>query len=117
MEKCEPRAGRTPERGRCGGTFFCPGSPHRYNLNRRAPRENRARTSKERSPMVTSRARTSPGPFVLAVVCLVTSAAGAFAQEATDAMAVTVQNPISSDAFKRVQNQINARLHSDNASR
>ena len=67
--------------------------------------------------MLLSRVRRSFGPYALAVVCLVASAAAVLAQETGDAMAVTVQNPITSDAVNRIKNQINARLHSDNAAR
>jgi membrane-bound ClpP family serine protease len=68
--------------------------------------------------MLLSRARRPFGPFTLAVAVLLTSAVVALAQDAAaDAMAVTVQNPISSEAVTRIKNQINSRLHSDNPSR
>jgi membrane-bound ClpP family serine protease len=47
-----------------------------------------------------------------ALVGLLALAAPAAAQEpANDAVFVTVQNPITSDAFKRIQNEVNARIN------
>lgn len=47
-----------------------------------------------------------------ALLCLLASAAASTAQEpANDAVFVTVQNPITSDAFKRIQNEVNARIN------
>jgi membrane-bound serine protease (ClpP class) len=57
------------------------------------------------------------GLFAAACVCLLASAAAALAQEASDAIAVTVQNPITSDAVNRIKNQINMRLNEANPSR
>jgi membrane-bound ClpP family serine protease len=60
----------------------------------------------------------SPGAFAVAVACLLASSAVARAQEAaSDAVYVPVQNPITSDAFKRIQNQINARVNETNPQR
>ncbi|MBN9120181.1 MAG: hypothetical protein J0I06_13630 [Planctomycetes bacterium] len=67
--------------------------------------------------MLLSRVRRSFGPFAAAITCLLSSVTAAPAQDAGDAMAVTVQNPITSDAFTRIKNQINARLHGENQSR
>jgi membrane-bound serine protease (ClpP class) len=67
--------------------------------------------------MLLSRARRSFGPFAVAVACLLTSAVTALAQEASDAMFVTVQNPITTDAFRRIQNQIKLRMNDANQQR
>ncbi len=61
--------------------------------------------------MLLPRARSPFGSLVLAVVGLLTSAAPASAQDVNDAIAVTVQNPITTDAFQRIKNQINQRLN------
>src|SRR6266545_8166598 len=115
---CELRAGRANDRGAGRGTFFCPGSPPRYNLNRRAGRENRpSAPPKERSPMHFPTSRPS-GVFAAAVACLLASATVTLAQEtASDAIFVTVQNPITSDAIQRIKNQINARINDPNPQR
>jgi membrane-bound serine protease (ClpP class) len=58
------------------------------------------------------------GLFAAAVACLLASATVALAQDqADDAIFVTVQNPITSDAIKRIQNQINVRLNDNNPQR
>jgi membrane-bound ClpP family serine protease len=57
-------------------------------------------------------------PFAVAVACVFGPAAAALAQDATgDAAFVTVQNPITSDAFKRIQNQISQRLNAPDGQR
>ncbi len=48
----------------------------------------------------------------VAFTCLLASAAPAVAQEpANDAVFVSVQNPITSDAFRRIKNEVNARVN------
>ena len=56
--------------------------------------------------------RGTAGALGAAVAGLLLGAACATAQDG--AMFVTVPNPITSDAVKRVQNQVNARVHTDN---
>ncbi len=57
------------------------------------------------------------GPFAAAVAGLLASAAVSFGQQAGDAMFVTVQNPITSDAVARIKNQINTRMNDPNPQR
>lgn len=57
------------------------------------------------------------GPFVAAVACLLSAAVASAQDAASDAVFVTVQNPITTDAFKRIQNQINLRLNDPNPQR
>lgn len=56
-------------------------------------------------------------PFVAAVACLLSTAVARAQDAASDAVFVTVQNPITTDAFKRIQNQINLRLNDPNPQR
>ncbi len=56
----------------------------------------------------------SSGLFAAAVACVLASAAASLAQDTGDAMFVTVQNPITSDAVTRIQNQISPRINDAN---
>jgi|SRR5579883_999268 len=55
--------------------------------------------------------------FVAAFVCLLTAAVSYAQETASDAMFVTVPNPITSDAFNRIKNQVDARTNDPNPQR
>ena len=54
---------------------------------------------------------------IVAVACLLASAAASFAQEVGDAMFVTVQNPITGDTVARIKQQIDPRTNEANKQR
>lgn len=60
--------------------------------------------------------RSSLSPVLAALLCALLPAVAA-AQDAADAMFVTVPNPLTSDAVTRIKNQITARVNSENAQR
>ncbi len=55
--------------------------------------------------------RRSVAPFFAAFVCLLAPAAALAQDGAADSMFVTVPNPITSDAFTRIKNQISVRMN------